>query len=346
MKGFELDAERIKRIFNGEYSEKDEEYINDVFTDETKKQELNGILSRQFDELSPEDDIEEKNLDNILYRINYEINSKKESQKTVLFDIILKWGLRIACIIVLPLLIYSGIRSVRESDLKKETWVEIKAPAWTRAQFTLPDGTTGWLNSNSSVKYNGNFILDRQVTLNGEAYFNVFKDKSRPFIVNTNEVFVKVLGTRFNIASYGNERDIEVVLDEGSMVFNSKKMHKEYVMVPHDLVTYDKTEQNFTTETVNPRKYLSWTEGKLVFRNDPLDVISRRLARWYNIDVEVNGIVSNELRLRATFKDENLEEVLSLLKRSLPIDYRIENGNLKPDDAYAKKKVIIFPKTK
>ncbi len=345
MNGFELDTERLKRIFNGEYSGNDEEFINEIFTDETKNQKLKLVLSRQFDELLPEGEIEGKNLDHILYRLNYEINSKREPQKSVLFDKILKWGLRIAGLIVFPLLIYSGIRTIRESALKKETWFEIKAPAWTRAQFSLPDGTVGWLNSNSSLKYNGNFILDRQVTLDGEAYFDVFKDKSRPFIVTTNEVFVKVLGTRFNIAAYDNERDIEVVLEEGSLVFNSEKTNKAYIMVPDDLVTYDKTEQDFSTETVQPQKYVSWTDGKLVFRNDPLDVISRRLARWYNIDVEVNGSMSNNLRLRATFKDENLEEVLSLLKRSLPIDYRIENGNLKPDDAYAKKKVIIFPRS-
>ena len=179
------------------------------------KSELKKALSEQFDLLSSEDVSEEKNLDHILYRINYEINSKREPQKSVLFDKILKWGLRIAGLIVFPLLIYSGIRTIRESALKKETWFEIKAPAWTRAQFSLPDGTVGWLNSNSSLKYNGNFILDRQVTLDGEAYFEVFKDKSRPFIVTTNEVFVKVLGTRFNIAAYDNERDIEVVLEEG-----------------------------------------------------------------------------------------------------------------------------------
>ena len=73
-----------------------------------------------------------------------------------------------------------------------------------------------------------------------------------------------------------------------------------------------------------------------------LDVIARRLERWYNIDVEVNGSLTEDFRLRATFIDENLEEVLDLLKRSLPIDYKIENGNLKPDETYTKKKVIII----
>jgi ferric-dicitrate binding protein FerR (iron transport regulator) len=231
-------------------------------------------------------------------------------------------------------------------SLKKEAWVEIKAPAWTRTQFSLPDGTTGWLNSNSSVKYNGNFNADRQVTLKGEAFFDVFKDKKRPFIVNTSEINVKVLGTRFNIASYENEKYVEVVLEEGKLIFNNKEMNKSYIMNPNDLVIYDKTLVEFSTEVVQPQKYLSWTNGKLVFRNDPLDVIARRLERWYNIDVEVDVSSTEDFRWHATFIDEGLEEVLNLLKRSLPIDYRIENGSLKPDGIYAKKKVIISLKTK
>ena len=190
---------------------------------------------------------------------------------------------------MLPIVILIGIHMYTETNLKKETWVEIKAPAWTRAQFSLPDGTTGWLNSNSSVKYNGNFNTDRQVTLTGEAFFDVFKDKKRPFIVNTTEINVKVLGTRFNIASYENENNVEVVLEEGKLVFNDKEMNKSYTMKPNDLVVYDKTLRNFSTKVVQPQKYLSWTEGKLEFRNDPLDVIARRLERWYNIDVEING---------------------------------------------------------
>jgi transmembrane sensor len=345
MRGSELDDEKLKNFFNGKFSEKDEEYVNSIFTDETKRLELKRILSKQFDELLSDDEVEEKNLDHILYKINYDINSRRGPQKDILFDKVLKWGLRIASLIVLPVLIYSGISTIRESALKKETWVEIKAPAWTRAQFTLPDGTVGWLNSNSSVKYSGNFNLDRQVTLNGEAFFDVFKDKSRPFVVNTNEVFFKVLGTRFNIASYENEKDIEVVLEEGSLVFNIKNSQKSYTMVPNDLISYDKTVQDFSKETVQPQKYLSWTEGRLEFRNDPLDIIARRLERWYNIDIELNVNLKDDPRLRATFVNEGFEEVFDLLKRSLPIDYKIEKGNLLPDGTYTKTKVKIFSKT-
>jgi ferric-dicitrate binding protein FerR (iron transport regulator) len=341
-----FDSEKINRYFEGEYSDKDASYVDEVFCDKNKEKELKHLLLRQFYELLPEEEMDKKNLDHILYRIHYDINTRSSARKSWSFDNILKWTLRIAGILILPLVIYIGIQTYKETWLKKEAWVEIKAPAWTRAQFSLPDGTTGWLNSNSSVKYNGNFNADRQVTLKGEVFFDVFKDIKRPFKVNTNEVIVTALGTRFNIASYENEKNVEVVLDEGKLIFNDKEMNKSYTMNPNDLVIYDKTLKDYSTEIVQPHKYLSWTEGKLVFRNDPLDVIARRLERWYNIDVEVNASLTDDLRLRATFSDESLEEVLNLLKRSLPIDYRIENGDLKPDETYAKKKVIITLRTK
>jgi transmembrane sensor len=339
-------SEKIDRFFNGNYSDDDAIYVDRIFCENDNEKELKCLLSRQFNELPPEEDSNNKDLDNVLYRIHYDINTRLSRQKAWSFDNIVKWSLRTAGVLVLPIIILIGIKILDEGNSGKETWVEIKAPAWTRAQFSLPDGTTGWLNSNSSVKYNGNFNTHRQVTLNGEAFFDVFKDKKRPFVVNTKEVNVTVLGTRFNIASYENENNVEVVLEEGKLVFNNKEMKSSCAMNPNDLVVYNKTQMDFSTKVVQPNKYLSWTEGKLIFRNDPLDVIARRLERWYNIDVEVNGGVDKDLRLRATFIDESLEEVLDLLKRSLPIVYRIEDRNLLPNGIYPKKKVIIEPRTK
>lgn len=346
MAGIGFDSEKLNRYFIGEYSEEDESYVDGVFCDNSKERDLKGLLLRQFNELAHEDDLNENYLNHILYRIHYDINTRLSERKVWSFDNIIKWTLRMTGIVMLPLLIFLGIQTYKEAYQEKRVWVEIKAPAWTRAQFSLPDGTTGWLNSNSSLKYNGNFNTDRQVTLKGEAYFDVFKDQKRPFKVTTNEVILKVLGTRFNIDSYDDEKNVEVVLEEGKLEFNDKEMKKSFTMRPNDLVRYDKSFEIFSTEVVQPKKYMSWTEGKLIFRNDPIDVIARRLARWYNIDVEVNGGYTEDLRLRATFIDEGLEEVLDLMKRSLPLDYRIENGNLKQDEIYYKKKVIITCKTR
>jgi len=341
-----FDYERLNDYFRGKHSDIGASYINDVFCDNKKEKELKHFLLKQFYELLPEDEKDKVNLDHILYKIHYDINTRLPARKIWSLDNVIKWSVRIAGILILPLVIFIGIQTFKDSHLKKEAWVEIKAPAWTRAQFSLPDGTTGWLNSNSSIKYNGNFNNDRQITLKGEAFFDVYKDKKRPFIVNTPEINVKILGTKFNIASYENEKNVEVVLEEGKLIFNGKDMDRSFTMNPNDMIIFDKTLKNYSTEVVQPQKYISWTEGKLVFRNDPLDVIARRLERWYNIDVEVNASLSEDIRLRATFIDENLEEVLNLLKRSLPVDYKIEYGNIQKNGIYRKTKVIISLRTK
>lgn len=346
MEGIDFDREKIKRYFIGEYSENDASYVEEVFCDSEKEKELRNFISKQFDELSNEDFEVRKNLDHILYKIHYDINIKKTQNMSWNFAGLINRFVRMAGIIILPVAIFWGVKSYLNNNTWKETWVEIKAPAWTRAQFSLPDGTKGWLNSNSNIKYSGNFNTDRQITLTGEAFFDVYKNNKSPFIVNTNEVKVTVSGTRFNIASYENEKKVEVVLEEGRLIFNDKEMNNSYMMNPNDLVIYDKALKYFSTEVVQPNKYLSWTEGKLVFRNDPLDVIAKRLERWYNIDVELNGCLDEDLRLHATFINEGLEEVLNLLKRSLPIDYRIENGDIALDETYIKKKVIISPRIK
>jgi ferric-dicitrate binding protein FerR (iron transport regulator) len=342
----EFDRETIERYFRGEYTEKDAAYIEKIFIEAGYEKELKHLLSRQYYDILSDDDKERRDLDNILYRINYDISTKQAEKKAGAFAKFRAWSLRIAAMLILPLSVFWGIKGYINYSTAKETWVEIKAPAWTRVQFSLPDGTTGWLNSNSSVRYNGTFNSDRQVTLTGEAFFDVFKDEKRPFRVSTDEIMVKALGTRFNVASYENEKNVEVVLEEGKIELSGKEIHRSHLMDPNELIVFDRVSKSLSSETVQPQKYISWTEGKLVFRNDPVDIIARRLERWYNVDVEVMEGFTGDLRLRATFTDENLEEVLYFLKRSLPISYTIENGDLQPDDSVARKKVILTYKTK
>ena len=341
---FEFDDERLKRYFADDSSADDETYVKSVFSDRKMENDLRRFLSRQFNSILNDNELAEKKLDNILYRIHYEINSNQPEKGDRKVLTMLRWIAGIAGLIIIPLMIVWGVKGYFTARARQMAWVEIKAPAWTRAQFTLPDGTTGWLNSNSSIRYNQDFVNDRKVNINGEAYLDVYRDESRPFRVVTDDVVLKVLGTRFNVASYEDEPNIEVVLEEGSLSVSDSEEGKPLSMKPDDLVNFDKKSREFTTEVVQTQKYLAWKDGKLVFRNDPLDVICRRLARWYNVDVNVNvGSVDN-LRLRATFTDENLEEVLDLLRRSLPIDYSITNGSLNDDNAYSKKKVTILPR--
>lgn len=339
----ETEREKLNKFFKDNNSVTDEPAIRELFCDDNRSIDLKSFLSKQFDKILAENGENRKDLDHILYKLHYDINSESRPTSNKIQSL-LNWTLRIASILILPLAIFWGVKSYLNNNTARETWVEINSPAWTRIQFSLPDGTTGWLNSNSKISYNGSFVTNRKVLLRGEAYFDVKKDKIRPFRVNASNVEVKVLGTRFNIASYENEKNIEIVLDEGRLEVRDTAVGDPHIMKPNDLVKYDKVVKSITTEIVEPKKYLSWTEGKLVFRNDPLDVIARRLERWYNIDVELDSNFSQDLRLRATFEDENLEDVLYFLKRSLPIQYTIEKVQIGTNNIHSKQKVIISSK--
>ncbi|MBN2420106.1 MAG: DUF4974 domain-containing protein [Deltaproteobacteria bacterium] len=345
MAEFEFDTEKIKKFFEGVYSDRDLTYVNDVFCNKTKEEELKKLLKKQWYDLFQKKEGSDKDLSRILYRIHYEINTNSSGMnKLWSLNPIVRWSTRFAAILFIPLLIFSGIHFLRPAKNVNSAWVEIKAPAWTRAQFSLPDGTTGWLNSNSSIKYDSDFRSGRQVNLKGEALFDVFKDQKNPFSVITDKVCVKALGTRFNIASYETEKDVEIVLEEGKLLIEQTNRDKSLTINPNELVIYNKTLENFSVEKVLPQKYLSWTEGKLIFRNDPLDIVARRLERWFNVDVEIRGEIKSDLRLRATFVDESLEEVMQMLKRSLPIKYTIEDRIVDYDGTYTRKKVTITRK--
>jgi ferric-dicitrate binding protein FerR (iron transport regulator) len=205
----------------------------------------------------------------------------------------------------------------------------------------LPDGTSGWLNGNSKISYQGDFTRIRRVELDGEAYFNVISDPKRPFSVSASDITVQVLGTRFNVASYQNEKAVEVVLEEGSLALKGPEIGGSVHLGPNHYAVYDKTNGVLTHEMVNPQKYTAWKDGKLVFRNDPLDVIARRLGRWYNVDIVLNVSAPEEIRWRATFEDDSLEEVLKLMKRSLQIDYEITRSEVRADDTVSRRKVIL-----
>jgi transmembrane sensor len=341
MEDFRFDSERISRFFRRRDSDEDSSYINKVFSDRDKEVELKQLLKKHWYELVQEDGEEDKNFDHILHRIHYDINMNSVQNNNTPMRSAINWFSRVAAILLLPLSIYFATTIGKITKDENLAWVEIQAPAWTRAQFSLPDGTTGWLNSNSDIKYSVDFSNNRLVKLSGEAYFDVAKDAGRPFQVEADEIIVTVTGTRFNIASYKNEDVVEVVLEEGEVVCFNKAKNESCTLKPDDYLLFDKNKKEHKVELVQSDKYSSWKDGKLVFRNDPLDVIGRRLERWYNIEVEVRGEKTNNTGLWATFIDDNLEEVLKLLRLSLAIHYEVEYPQLQANGIYSKTKVII-----
>ncbi len=325
--------------FKGEYSEEEKKIVTDFFLDDNHEDELEKALHKTFYGIEHQDN--EKDLQHILNRIHYKINTEREEKKKSLISKTITTILKVAAIMLLPVLaIYSTSRYY--DRMNPGVISTIYAPAWSKIQFILPDSTTGWLNSGSSLEYKGDFLGKRKVNLTGEAYFNVYHDPSRPFVVTTQTITATALGTKFNISSYSDENRTELMLEEGVVEYFSHHSKEQVLMKPSDLIIYDKSNDQTIIRQVESTKYTSWTEGKLVFRNDPIDVIARRISRWYNADVVINIYNPESIRWRATFQDENLEEVLHSLALSLDLQYCIEKPLAMDDDGtYAKTKITI-----
>jgi transmembrane sensor len=335
----EAERKQLLDYFRDKNAAKDNSFVNSVFCDESRNEELKNFLSDQFCNFS-EDDLPGKKLDHILYKIHYEINSSAPEKRRNAVG----WILKAAIVIILPLLVFWGVRGTLNYNQFCNSYAEIHSPAWTRTSFILPDGSKGWLNSRSSLKYKVNFLNDRHVELSGEGFFDVESDPDNPFSVSAGDIEVKVHGTKFNVAAWAEEDNLEIVLEEGEIELTLHESDSSFKLKPNQLAIYNRSDKKFTTEVVESAKFLAWTEGKLVFRNDPPEVLKRRLERWYNVDIEIIGSFHEDFRLRATFVDESLEDVLHILKRSLNIDYSIDQQSKDITQTYEKRKVKLYPR--
>ena len=221
-----------------------------------------------------------------------------------------------------------GNQLVYSNAAAKDTLVynTIKIPYGKRFELQLSDGTNVHLNAGTSLKYPVRFIkgLNRQVFLNGEAYFDVTKDPKHPFIVGSNDMNVKVLGTKFNMTSYQEDAKTYTVLVEGSVAASSKVVANEEVLLkPGNRAFFEN--KHLKTEAVDVRKYIAWVSGELMFIDDSFGVITNKLERKYNVDIVNNYEELNDIMITATFKEENIDQVLKTFQTYKAFNYTINN---------------------
>ena len=305
---------------------------------------------REWDETFSSGDQKEL-LDEILYKIYYrirveEFKKEKEEKKVIRLRRI------IASIAVSVILIIVGylFGNVNDSGLKN-VYSELHAPYGSRVRFELPDGTAGWLNSGSSLRYPVRFTgKKRIVSLEGEGYFDVKHDPGRPFIVQTSGTRVIALGTSFNVQAFANSEEEEITLVKGKVVIEKKLMSDDskyrhlLIMKPRQHVGIDVKTGRIVFMDWNTEKYIAWKDGKLVFRNDPLSRVVNEMERYYNVDIEVQDPQLSKYHFHATFEDETLFESLRLLSLSSAMDYIICKRQKNPDGTFKKRKVILYRK--
>ncbi|PIF70043.1 FecR family protein [Flavobacterium sp. 2] len=218
--------------------------------------------------------------------------------------------------------------------INKLVYNEIKIPFGKTFKITLSDGTLVNMNAGSSLKYPVQFIKgrNREVALDGEAFFDVAKDKAHPFIVKTRGVNVKVLGTKFNVSSYKEDTDINTVLVEGSVsLSDAANANTKTTLVPGEKGSWNSENTEIAIEKVDTRFYTEWINGEIVFRKTAFKDIIIKLERTYNVTIDNNRKDILDKKFNASFNKniESIEKVLETMSKIQGFTYKIEGKHIK-----------------
>ncbi len=235
---------------------------------------------------------------------------------------------------------------------------EIKAPLGARSEVLLPDGSKVWLNAGSKITYPDVFNKkNRDILLEGEAYFIVAKNAQLPFNVKTADLNIVALGTEFNVKAYGDEDFVETTLIEGSVsIWQSQLKQKKSEAIslkPRQKALYIKEDSELTVQDmvviretkpevlkmkkgtvyvaaeVNPEPIVSWKENKLIFKSEEFGNILTKLERKYDVTFSYKSENIRHFRFTGTLEDETLTQVLDVIKLSAPIEYELDGKTVK-----------------
>ena len=259
----------------------------------------------------------------------------------------------VAVIFLYPLIADTGKTNEVASPIRPFNEITINPGSRTKVQ--LPDGSQVWVNSGSHLTYEGNFKGNtREVQLDGEAYFDVAKDASRPFIVHTSGIDIKVLGTAFNVKAYKTEATIEATLIHGSIeVINKSQPGSAKIMLkPHEKLVYNKyvikdikdykadiqpVADSFSIIIKPLGKNIAdndivetaWVYNKLIFEDERFADLALKMERWYNVKISIENEKLKDYRISGTFVNETAEEAVKALQLLVPFSYSIKNNEVK-----------------
>ncbi|GGG82149.1 anti-sigma factor [Parapedobacter pyrenivorans] len=204
-------------------------------------------------------------------------------------------------------------------------YIEHSTAAGQRKMLTLADGSRVWLGNASKIRYPENFQPDkRRIFLEGQAFFEVKPDSTRPFFVYTSGLDVKVLGTSFDVKHY--PADAEPAVTVASGIVSVKPVHegRGWMLEKGEQLTYRLLDKTATVEEVDLRVALSWKDGELIFRETPLEAIAVRLERWYGVEIQIASPSLQTKQMSLSVKNEPLQTVFGMLSEAGDFNFDIQ----------------------
>ena len=230
---------------------------------------------------------------------------------------------------------------------------EIFTASGSRTHLALPDGTLVWLNAGSRVNYPKNFGATlREVSLTGEAFFDVAPNANKPFVIHTTRIDIKVLGTRFNVKSYPSDKTTEATLIRGSIEVSIKNKNRDKIIMKPNEKLVVSNEDSISLERTPRRKDIresaslvtigkptyeknsgaiietSWVDNKLIFQDEDFTDLARQMERWYGVSIHFQSDAQGELRFTGIFEKETIQQALDALKLTANFHYSIEGTEI------------------
>ncbi|PWS30597.1 FecR family protein [Pedobacter paludis] len=203
----------------------------------------------------------------------------------------------------------------------------LSTPRGGQYRLMLPDKSLVWLNAESSITFPSAFVGNqRKVTVTGEAYFEVAKDKTKPFIVQSGGASVEVLGTHFNVNVYPNEENAAVTLLEGSIKLSNHNTSK--ILVPGQQALFNSESNNITLNNVDIDNVVDWKNGLFIFEDASVTEVMRQIERWYNVDVKYTGNIPKIKFNGVVSRNNNVSKLLKLLQAAGNIEFDIKNKTI------------------
>ncbi len=256
---------------------------------------------------------------------------------------------------------------LKEKHSSVNPYCTINTPLGSKMRMELQDGTVVWLNAGSSFKYPVTFSdKQRDVYLSGEAFFKVASNKNWPFVVHTNELNVKAVGTSFNVKAYPNEKSVTTTLVEGIVKLENQEKKFSYTLKPKQELVFlkDKTipesaEKNANSsevqntqestisqvenavikDEVNTDATVSWKDKRWIIQGETIDKLAVMLERRYNIKINILSEELGSFKFSGTIENETIEQVMDYLRYTVPVKYTLNKGyiDLKIDNALKEK---------
>lgn len=349
----EVDYHIIKRYLDGNKQEGDKKKLLSWFSSFQDEGNLRKEYYRYWnEELSDSLTLKGYDANKVLGRIYHEIKleeSKSVVKKKVASRVI-NILTRVAAVLFIPLSILFFLNKENMvSTGDNIVYSEMYSPLGTRTMFYLPDGSSGCLNGGSTLRFPTKFEGEaRKVDLKGEAYFDVLTNPKKPFIVSGSNIEVIAHGTSFNVEAYPKDKVNRITLAEGKVEVLGKKngsIQKLGTLTPDQMCLFNLKNAHSKIIKVNAANIIAWKEGKLIFKDEPLSEVIKKLNRRYNIHIEIKDERLKAHPYLATFEDESLDEVINLLTLSAPIKIKDLGRKRNPDGTFEKRIIELYYKT-